>query len=111
MISERRGICKRLMYTILAMVIAQASSALAVNSLNSLSQNAINPRNSSTETPTGGESCTSFPNLRIYRHLMKTRRVKLVFVGARFNNLLCRSNLHRMWLSLFVRLLLSLLLR
>jgi len=66
MISERRGMskCKLkfVMYTILAILIAQASSALAGNSLNSLSQNAINPRNSSTETPTGGKGCSCCPN-------------------------------------------------
>ncbi|XP_020619095.1 kielin/chordin-like protein [Orbicella faveolata] len=59
MILERRGMsrCKCVMYTILAILIAQTSSAFAGNSLNSQSQNAINPRNSSTETPTGGETC------------------------------------------------------
>lgn len=57
MILERRGMsrCKCVMYTILAILIVQTSSAFAGNSLNSQSQNAINPRNSSTETPTGGK--------------------------------------------------------
>lgn len=54
MISERRRMskCKCVMYTIVVIIIAQASSALAGNSQ---SQNAINPRNSSTVTPTGGK--------------------------------------------------------
>lgn len=53
MISESRRMskCKCVMYTIVV-IIAQASSALAGNSQ---SQNAINPRNSSTVTPTGGK--------------------------------------------------------
>ena len=53
--SRRRSQGKCVMYAILAIMIAQASSALAGNSLNAQSQNAINPRNSSTVTPTGGK--------------------------------------------------------
>ena len=52
MISESRGICESVLYTVLAFLIAQTSSALAGSSLNSQRQNAINPRNSTNETPT-----------------------------------------------------------
>ena len=53
--SCRMSKCECVMFLILAIMIAQASLALAGNSLNSQSQNAINPRNSSTVTPTGGK--------------------------------------------------------
>ena len=53
--SRRRSQGKCVMYAMLAIMIAQASSALAGNSLNAQSQNAINPRNSSMVTPTGGK--------------------------------------------------------